>query len=188
MNENTKMGDHSILWGYAIDVWDTWGYRLMIAGAAFGAVALVVSLISSIILYKVAAVSQIELQEKTGQLEVTLKTQERLTAEARTEANKSAVELEKIKRQVAPRILSEDQQEQLYKSLLPFGRLAMAQGRPKVVLISYGMDTEGAVLGSQLLTILERAGLEAVNMLASEVPMGSFAVGVHIAGANVRFV
>ncbi len=59
------MNDQSILWGSSVDLWDVWGFRLMIAGAIIGAAALVVSLASSIILYNVANVAQADLVTKT---------------------------------------------------------------------------------------------------------------------------
>ena len=42
-----------MLWGHLIAFWDVWGFRLMVAGGVLGFFALVSSLLSSFVLYRV---------------------------------------------------------------------------------------------------------------------------------------
>jgi hypothetical protein len=101
------------------------------------------------------------------------------------EANK-ATEIEHIERlkleaKIAPRRLNTDQQHALTAMLVKF------QGAD-VSVASYALDTDAAMFGTQLLAIIQNAGLTPVDRRMSEGALGSIAVGVLVSGTNVTLV
>src|SRR6266498_1460575 len=63
MAETKNASDHSLLWGYSIELWDWFGIRALIWGAVLGVVALLLTAASAYILYRVADVAQKNLEE-----------------------------------------------------------------------------------------------------------------------------
>jgi hypothetical protein len=103
-------GSQPMLWGHAIAFWDTWGFRLMIAGAALGGLALFVSLASSVILY---AVSEAQQAQFAGDVQAS---RER-TAALEKEAADARLEQDRLKARLAPRLLTQAQQNEITAKL-----------------------------------------------------------------------
>ncbi len=120
------MSSQAVLWGLAIDFWDKWGFRLMLIGAASGAITLVVSVLSSVILYHVSDFAQKELERETSRLSVEAEIARRDIAVANERALRAELELAKFK---APRVITPDQQVALVK------RLEVFAGTPFVLAI-----------------------------------------------------
>jgi hypothetical protein len=148
MSADKRMPDQSILWGHAIEWWDAWGVRAMLLGAILGFLALVVSLFSSFVLWRVAGVAQADLQTKTGRLSGEVETQKRLTAEAVARAEQARLEQEKLRAQLAWRTLTKDQAEALVT------RLSTAPG---ILTLMFSEDPETQFLASQLSQIFTKA-------------------------------
>jgi hypothetical protein len=74
---------------------------------------------------------------------------------------------------IAPRTLNA---QQVTAVTVAFRRFA---GR-RVLVRSYSMDAEGALLGQQIIRCLEDAGLIVVNGLTTFTPIGSLSLGVHV--------
>jgi hypothetical protein len=104
----------------------------------------------------------------------------RLDVEA-AKANERAAQAEKETAELyaltAPRRLTVDQQTKIGEQLRPFS------GR-EVTIFSYGMDGEGAAIGTQIIHVLNTAKIRTVNQLASSIVSGGFAVGIQIHGPN----
>src|ERR1700730_8520090 len=94
MNANIPKAtrDQSMFWGHDIAFWDWWGIRLMFGGAILGTAALLVSLASAYVLYRVADIAQANLLSTTKGLGVEIETQKSRAAEfeAQTEKLKAA--------------------------------------------------------------------------------------------------
>lgn len=71
-NASATRASQSLLWGRPVEFWDNWGFRLLVIGAAVGVLALIVSLISSVVLYRVAGKAQEALATKAHELETTV--------------------------------------------------------------------------------------------------------------------
>jgi hypothetical protein len=87
-NENAKK-DQSMLWGNPLEVWDTRGIWLLFGGAIVGVFALVISMASAYILYRVADKSQNELKSTSSILSLEIDKQKKLTADADERSAKS---------------------------------------------------------------------------------------------------
>jgi hypothetical protein len=131
-----------MLWGHAIHFWDVWGVRAMIAGAILGFFALAVSLFSSFVLYRVAGAAQSELETKAGTLNLALKAQERLTADAQ-------LETARLKAEMAWRVLPPELSTRLEESL------SEAPGSVNIQFVA--ADPESQAFAIQLAKIFERA-------------------------------
>jgi hypothetical protein len=99
-----------MLWGQPIAYWDLWGLRAMFLGAGLGFTALVVSLASSYILYRVADVAQAKLTTTVAEAEVKI-------VKARQEAAETTLAFEMYK---SPRQLNGSQQSQIAKAASAF--------------------------------------------------------------------
>jgi hypothetical protein len=100
-------------------------------------------------------------------------------AEARSMAEAERLERIRLEALVAPRSLSLEQQRQIAEACRGF------TGH-RVLVSSYGLDGEGAVLGAQIITLL-RTVLGNDNVLddrASTVVVGGFELGVHVRGPD----
>lgn len=85
-----------MLWGYPLEILDSWGLRLMFGGALIGALALLVSLASAYLLYRVADKAQSELQLKTSAHDVEIETQKSRTAAFERETAIAKLELGRL--------------------------------------------------------------------------------------------
>ena len=110
-----------MLWGYSLAFWDSLGFWLMIAGAVVGGVALLITLASSIILYRVTSEQQAQLMRETSASAERTAGLEKETAESR-------LQYEKLKAAVA------------WRTIAPDDRLRLVLGlsvRPSRVQIEY---------------------------------------------------
>ncbi|WP_338688914.1 hypothetical protein [Bradyrhizobium sp. 26S5] len=102
-------------------------------------------------------------------------------AEAYRKAELERLERLKLEAIVAPRSLGVAQQQTLaaaWRSL----------AGKRVSVTSYSLDGEGAGLASQIMAALKSAGVGIDNRLATVMPMGSFALGVHVTGSDTQTV
>jgi hypothetical protein len=90
------MADQSMLWGKAVSFWDLCGLRLMFVGAAFGGVAVMVSLASSYILYRVADKTQSESDRKVAEANASGEEAKLEAAKANERAAKAELELKRL--------------------------------------------------------------------------------------------
>lgn len=102
-------------------------------------------------------------------------------AEANQKAEQERLERLRLEAVVAPRSLSLDQQRSIANAWKAFA------GR-KVSLTTYALDAEGATLGKQIIACLREAGLNAEDRTASNMPLGGFALGVHVNGSDNELV
>ena len=103
-----------------------------------------------------------------------------LTDEA-AKANDRAAQAEKetadLYTLTAPRRLTADQQAKIREQLQQFS------GR-EVTVFSYGLDGEGAAIGTQIIRVLNSAKIHTVNQLSSSIVSGGFASGIQIHGPS----
>lgn len=95
--------------------------------------------------------------------------------EAVSMAKAEEAELLKLAKEVEPRILTVAQQRSITSELRKFS------GRT-VEVITYGLDGEGAALGTQIISVLATAGVNVRDSRASTVVSGGFDFGVHVRG------
>jgi hypothetical protein len=62
------MSTQSMAWGSPLEFWDAWGFRLMIAGAVVGLLALGATFASSFILYRVVGVAEADAKHDAGRV------------------------------------------------------------------------------------------------------------------------
>jgi len=98
-------------------------------------------------------------------------------AEAQRMAEAERLERIRLEAIVAPRSISIIDQRAIAASLLRFAG-------SRVNLASYSLDGEGAVLGQQVIAILQAARIEVDNRIATMMPMGGFAFGIHVNGTR----
>ena len=107
MAETNNASDHSLLWGYPIEIWDSWGLRALVWGAVLGVVALLLTAASAYVLYRVADVAQkgLETESKSSAEKIAELTARTAEAEARTkEAQLKLAEVEdRNERRAMPR-------------------------------------------------------------------------------------
>jgi hypothetical protein len=133
------------MWGYSLNFWDSFGFWLMIAGAAVGAIALLVTLASSIILYQVTKVQQAQLSHDSAV------SSERV-ARFEADAAKARLETEQIKKSFAWRRITSAQAQSLIASL---------RGKSfKVQFLYETTDVEASVYAAEIAAALEKAGLK----------------------------
>jgi hypothetical protein len=96
-------------------------------------------------------------------------------AEARSMAEQERLERVRLEEQVTPRRLSTPQQAAVTNSLRRFS------GR-SVVLQSYALDLDAALLGSQIQASLESAGITVVPDLSLVVSTAGLATGIQVSG------
>jgi len=90
-------------------------------------------------------------------------------------AKAEEVELLKLEKQVAPRVLNAEQQRSITMALRKF------TGRT-VDVSTYGLDGEGAAVGTQIIAVLTAAGIKSVDRRAQTIVTGGFDFGVHVRG------
>jgi hypothetical protein len=95
--------------------------------------------------------------------------------EAKRIAERERLERVKLAAQVAPRLLSVEQQNTIVSSLKRF------KGR-NVAVVSYSLDAEGGVLATQIISTLQEAGILVENQVAGLLVTGSFWTGVILSG------
>ena len=100
-------------------------------------------------------------------------------AEANRKAEEERLARLKLEEIVAPRSMSLEQKTALVAAWKRYA------GRP-VLVSSYSMDTEGVVLGLQIVEALQAAGVNVMVALSTEVPVGHLAFGVHITATPNR--
>lgn len=120
------MNDQTTLWGYALTFWDKFGLSLMIVGAVLAGIAVIVSLSSSFILYRVSEIAQSDLQEKTKALEAK-------TAQAVRETASLQLQLEQERQKRIQRWLTEEQRSALVGEL---------RGKISAITLVYQNDLE----------------------------------------------
>lgn len=101
-------------------------------------------------------------------------------AEANKVAEQEQVERLRLEAQIAPRRLSPVQQYLVARDCKQFS------GR-RVRVVSYSLDSEGAVLAKQIVTTLTNAGMKVEDATASLMPLGGFSLGVHITAVRGKF-
>jgi hypothetical protein len=130
--------------GWSIEFADWLGVRFMFAGAGLGVLALVVSLVSAYLLYKVADVAQKELASATR---ASAERVAELSAEAEAaKAGRKAteLELEKLKKKTGPRIID----------IAKFREAIQGVSAPKVLRIWTSDEaSDGPLVESQLAII-----------------------------------
>jgi len=131
-----------MLWGHSVAFWDWWGFWLMITGAGIGAVALLVTLASSIILYGVTSAQQ-------GQLRAEANAHGLHTLELEKEVTASKIEYERLKKQVAWRELNKETRSDL---------LAKLSTHPSsVTIIFIANDVEATAYCAQFVAVFRQA-------------------------------
>src|SRR4051794_28190618 len=105
-----KAGSQPMLWGYPLAFWDSLGFWLMIAGAAVGGFALLVTLASSIILYRVT-------NEQQGQIASEARASAERTARLENETTVARLRYEQLKKEVAWRELDHFAAQRLAQEL-----------------------------------------------------------------------
>jgi hypothetical protein len=174
MKVEKPMSDQSILWGYSISWWDWFGARAMVAGAVLGVLALLISFIASYVLYRVADIAQSELQSKTKDLDKEIGGQKERTEELRS-ANLA------LEARIAPRRLSHEQQRAIAVALFPFAGQS-------VIVRSYMLDVESAILGGQIIDVLNAAKIVPTDKRMAESSSNAVALAVHVVGNNKALV
>jgi len=120
-------------------------------------------------------------QARVASAEVRIADAKKQAAEANRAAEQERLERLKLEAQVAPRRLSPDQQRAIATACRRFS------GR-RVSVTTYSLDAEGGVLGKQIIAVLQAAGITTDDHTASLMPLGGFALGVHINGSEQDLV
>jgi hypothetical protein len=121
-----------------------------------------------------------------AQAQVAGATAEAATATERAAAATRAAEAEKIERlkleqEIAPRRLTAAQMQDIAKQCQIF------KGHT-VSVVSYALDSEGAILAKQLISALSASGITVQDGTASSSPMGGFSIGIHVTGSDQALV
>lgn len=82
-----------------------------------------------------------------------------------------------LQSKIAPRSLSIEQQQAIANSLKFFSG-------QKVSVSTYALDAEAAMLAKQIIACMKSAGINSEDQTASIMPLGGFAVGVHVSGTE----
>jgi hypothetical protein len=96
-----------------------------------------------------------------------------VAAKANEVAEHERLERVKLEGVIAPRRIPENDKSLIIGALRPFARR-------HVVLSSYAGDAESALLGFQLLPLLQAAGLVVDEKLMTTMPFGSVATGINV--------
>jgi hypothetical protein len=146
------------------------------------------ALIAGAATWAVVRLQRIEIAESNEELERYKLDAGKSISEANARANEAnqKAESERLERLrleavVAPRSLSLSQQNIIAEFLKPFS------GK-RVSVTTYSLDGEGASLATQIIASLNGATIEVDNNLASVMPMGGFALGVHVNGDDSGLV
>jgi hypothetical protein len=123
-----------------------------------------------------------EARQEAGSFKADIETAKKQSAEAESHlaeavamAKSEETELRKLESQVEPRTLIVEQQRSITATLRRFS------GR-KVTVATYGLDGEGAAVGTQIIASLRAAGLAVNDARAQTIVTGGFEFGVHVRG------
>lgn len=123
--------------------WDSFGFDLMIAGAIVGGVALLITLASSVILYRVTSEQQSQLVRETNAFGERARILEKETANAR-------LETARLKKEVAWRELNPDVRNRMVVEL--------SKKSSTVTLVFVSGDAEATEYCAQFLWVFRQAG------------------------------
>lgn len=151
------MDDQSTLWGNSLAYWDSWGVWLMIGGAALGLFALVASLSSSFILWKVSGLAQNELQSKVAEADAR-------AAEATLKANEADLARVKLEEKLAPRRITQKDQNTISAQISEFKDVTGGIG-------SSPRDIESMRLESGLHAAIASGGWNLTRWVPTHTPM-----------------
>jgi hypothetical protein len=194
-NTNESNTSSPLVFGHTGEDWDRW-LLISLGLAALAAVAVVGTTAGSIISHKREA-ERAEADLATYKLTVEGKVADAkregieagktagnaMVRAAQLEKETEAERLERLRLEaiIAPRSLSPQQQATITAGLKPFA------GK-EVSVTSYALDGEAALLTLQILSILRNAGIIPQDNVASLMPMGGFAFGVHVIGSDAALV
>ncbi len=102
-------------------------------------------------------------------------------AEANRKAEEERLERLKLEAKIAPRRLNADQQRAITTALKSFS------GR-KVMIKSYALDVEAAILGKQIIKALTSTNIDVSDNILSVSSLGSIALAVHVTGNDEPLV
>jgi hypothetical protein len=127
MADANNASDHSLLWGYAVELWDRIGIWALVIGAVLGVVALLLTAASAYILYRVADNAQTALSvESRSSAERIARSDERIAAlnneTARLQADNLALQRVMMPRHVG--LIGLDQEPPAKKWFVGFERRA----------------------------------------------------------------
>jgi len=103
----------------------------------------------------------------------------RRTAELDKQAEELRAENLRLEAIIAPRSLSVDQQKRIADACRKFQNHG-------VMVTSYGMDGESAVLGAQIIAALQSVNIIVADGRGSIIVSGGFDIGVHVRGPQVE--
>jgi hypothetical protein len=116
-----------------------------------------------------------EAQAQARKFEAQIASSDARAEEAKRLAEQERLERVKLEAQVAPRRLNVAQQKAITESLKGFN------GRT-VRLATYALDVDAGMLATQVKPALQQAGILVEDSISNVLPVGGFAVGIHIAG------
>lgn len=99
----------------------------------------------------------------------------------KTTLEKERIERLRLEQKVSPRRLTPEIQTEITDILSPFAS-------SRIIVKSYALDVESAVLGTQIIQTLEEARIGVVNNLLSQSSLGSVGLGVRVTGKNTKLV
>jgi hypothetical protein len=102
-------------------------------------------------------------------------------AKANEKAESERLERVRLEAAVAPRSLGLEEQGLIAGFWKPFS------GK-RVSVKTYMLDIEAAGLARQIISCLLAAGIDVDSRLASEMPFGNLAVGIHVDGSDLELV
>jgi hypothetical protein len=164
-------------WAKPLESWDSWGVVLMFIGAGLGLAALVASLASAYVLYRVADRAQAELRtanEANGihvaQANERAKALEVQVAQANALAETERLARVKIEEKLAPRTLTSEQRRSIV------ARIREHKG-VSADLLMYGDAPEILLLGEAIGVVLAHAGWDVRGPWTTS---GQLATGVNV--------
>jgi hypothetical protein len=160
--------------GLSVETADRTGLATMWIGFGAGAIALVATSLSAYLLYRSSSAVQQVADERIASAN------ERASAAAR-DAENERLERVKLEERIAPRRLTRTQQESIAVDLSKFERR-------EILVKTYALDAEGAILGKQLIECFGRARLNVIDRTASESGLGGFALGIYVYGPDAELV
>jgi hypothetical protein len=99
------------------------------------------------------------------------------TLETESKLERERIERLKLEAQIAPRRLTPEQQQQITQLCSRF------RGR-RVIVVSYSLDIEGAVLSKQIVAALQGSGMTVVDSTTGMMAIGGILIGIHVNGAE----
>jgi hypothetical protein len=198
MNANIPKAtrDQSMFWGHDLAFWDWWGIRLMFGGAILGTAALLVSLASAYVLYRVADIAQANLLSTTKGLGVEIETQKSRAAEFEAQTEKLKAANLALEAQIQPRRLTGEDSRKISGVLATFPQPAA------VAIVSRLLDAEGADFGDDLASAINDAnwktekyrnwtrsdkGVFIATLEGTSLPLSGGALKAALDAANIKF-